>query len=127
MSIAKSTARPARHQTQRSSPASERLGTTHCTYLAAAIAEVAPDWTVELHEVGTSDETISVMPEDGDDASGPTMLLYRDGSTFHLDQLDGDEYTTIGTFEALTDVAYVLRGRLRALRSGAPTHSTTLH
>ena len=127
MSIAKSTARPVRQPTQLAGPGAERLATAHRAYLAAAIADIAPDWTVELHEAGTSEETISVMPEDGDDASGPTMLLYRDGTTFHLDQLDGDEYSTIGTFEALTDVAHVLRGRLNALRSGQPAHCITLH
>jgi hypothetical protein len=105
----------------------EPLGPDHRSYLAAAVADIVPDWTVDLHAEGRADATITIMPEDGDDDLGPTLFVHCDGDTFHLDQLHGDAFSNLGAFGALSDVAHVLRGRLGCLRLLLMPVSRTLH
>lgn len=102
---------------------SEPLGSGRCRHLAALIAGVAPDWSVELHYDEDGGATIVIMPEDPDDNIRPTFIVYASGATFHLDELRGDNYRGVGAHAAWTDVLRAVQIRL----AWEMTSPATLH
>lgn len=67
----------------------------------AVLAEVAPQWSVELHGISLDDTTLIVLPEDGEDEQGPSFAISREGYSLRLDQIHWDELTELGTFTDL--------------------------
>ena len=103
----------------------EPLGAAHHFCIAGAVAIAAPNWSVELYDEALGAATIIIMPEDADDEIGPTYFVHREGSTFCLDQLHWDNYSALGRFEDLHDVARAVS--IRLLNQSALPTSVTLH
>jgi hypothetical protein len=91
------------------------MGAPEAAYAAGAIADVAPDWSVELHQAFHGESSLMLMPEDADDAIGPTFVLHRRQGTFQLDQYQWDTYSEIGAFNSLRAAVLAVRRRLAAL------------
>lgn len=91
------------------------LGARDAAYASGAIADVAPDWSVELHETFPGEASLMLMPEAADDAIGPTFVLHNRAGTFQLDQYQWDVYSELGAFESLRDAVHAVRWRLAAL------------
>jgi hypothetical protein len=72
-------------------------------YVADAIGEVAPDWTVELTVACPGGGSIVIMPEGADDLIGPTFIVYQDRNAFRLDQFQWDELSGLGEYATLRD------------------------
>lgn len=92
-----------------------------------AIAYIAPDWSVELEGAGAEDATLVVLPEDGDDSTGPSFIVTREAGGFRVDQLHWDSLTEVGMFSSLSDVTETLRLRLAFCSGGVPMAAATLH
>lgn len=103
------------------------LGEAERAALRDAIAEVAEDWCVELQGICSDEANLIVVPEDGDDARGPSFVITREGSAFRVDQVHWDTLTEVGTFAALSQVADALRSRLAFCSASIPPASVTVH
>ncbi len=91
------------------------LGARDLAYASGAIADVAPDWSVELHEIFPGEASLMLMPEAADDAIGPTYVLHSRAGAFQLDQYQWDVYSEVGAYESLRDAVHAVRWRLAAL------------
>jgi hypothetical protein len=92
-----------------------------------AMAEIAPDWSVELHGICADEATLVLLPEGGDDANGPSFMISRETYGLRLDQVHWDVMTELGTFVSLSDIVVVLGVRLAFLPDLVIPASATLH
>lgn len=92
-----------------------------------AMAEIAPDWSVELQGICAGEPTLVLLPEDGDDATGPSFMISRETYGFRLDQVHWDVVTEFGVFASLADIVAVLAARLAFYPGLAVPASVTLH
>ncbi len=92
--------------------AHEPLGPEQCNRVAAAVVELLPDWSVELHHDELREPMIVIQPENLDDAIGPTLVVYRDETAFHLEELRWDTYRKLGDYRVWADVLRAVRVRL---------------
>ena len=65
---------------------------------AACDGEIAPEWSVELHGICADEATLVLLPEDGDDATGPSFMISRETYGLRLDQVHWDVVTEVGVF-----------------------------
>ena len=64
--------------------------------IRSALAEFAPDWSVELQGFCADEAIIVVVPEDGDDVTGPSFMISRETYGFRVDQVHWDVVTEVG-------------------------------
>lgn len=91
------------------------VGEPELALVTDAVADIAPDWSVELSGADSLDRCLLVMPEGADDALGPTFLLHVANAGFRLDQLRFDEITPIAEGSDLPEIMAILRSRLAGL------------
>lgn len=103
------------------------LGDADLAYVQRAMGEIAPDWSVELEGICTEEATLVVMPEDGDDAAGPTFVVSRETYGLRVNQLHWDVLTEVGVFTSLADVVTALQVRLAFCIDMAVPALVTLH
>ena len=103
------------------------LGDTDLAIVQRAMAEVAPDWAVELESLCGDETTLVLVPDDGDDQSGPSFVISREAYGLRVDQVHWDEVTEIGVFGSLTDVVEVLSLRLAFCVDNTVPASATIH
>jgi hypothetical protein len=106
---------------QHPTPAHEPLGQKQCKHLIAVIAELVSDWSVELHLDVLRTPMIVILPETLDDAIGPTLVVYRDETAFHLEELRWDASRKLGDYRAWEDVLRAVCLRLFWQMPNAPT------
>jgi hypothetical protein len=88
------------------------LGPRQCEHLAAVVAELGPNWSVELHDDIPGRATIVILPADLDEVIGPTLVIHADETAFHLEELDADAFRRLGKHLVWTDVLRAVRIRL---------------
>jgi hypothetical protein len=88
------------------------LGPTQCQHLAAVVAELRPEWSVELHHDVLGKPVIVILPDDLNDPIDPTLSVHRDDAAFHLEELSGDTYRKLGKHRGWDDVLRAVRIRL---------------
>ena len=91
------------------------------------MAEIAPEWTVELQGISSEEASLVLTPEDGDDATGPSFMISRETYGFRLDQVHWDALMECGVYASLHDVVAVLAARLAFYPDLAVPASVTLH
>jgi hypothetical protein len=97
------------------------FGDRDVAYASGAIADVAPLWSVELHEAFPGEASLMLMPEAADDAIGPTFVLHNRAGAFQLDQYQWDIYSEIGAYGSLHDAVHAVRRKLAALTTPPST------
>ena len=103
------------------------LGAADLALVQNAMAEIAPEWSVELHGICVEEATLVLLPEGGDDAMGPGFMISRETCGFRLDQVHWDVLTELGVFASLDDVVTTLSVRLAFFPGMAIPASLTLH
>jgi hypothetical protein len=103
------------------------LGDADLAYVQRAMAEIAPDWSVELEGVSTAEAVLVAVPEDGDDAMGPSFVVSRETYGLRVNQLHWDILTEVGVFSSLRDVVMALQVRLAFCTDATAPASVTLH
>ncbi len=93
----------------------------------AMLADIAPQWSVELHGVCVEDTSLIVLPEDGEDSLGPSFTICREDYGLRLDQIHWDELTELGVFPTLSEVVDVIAHALREFSSFRLPRSVTIH
>ncbi len=88
------------------------IGGNDLALLQSALAETAPDWSVELQGFCTDEAIIVVVPEDGDDLTGPSFVISRETYGFRVDQVHWDVVTEVGVLASMAAVVDVVRIRL---------------
>ena len=88
------------------------LGEAELAFVQRAMADIAPDWAVELTGICDSEASLIVVPDDGEDTTGPTFVINREADGLRLHQLHWDATSEIGVFASMNDVVQVLRTRL---------------
>ncbi|WP_428486590.1 hypothetical protein [Rhodopila sp.] len=88
------------------------LGSAELDIMRNALLDVAPEWTVDLHGFCSDEATLILLPEDGDDAKGPSFVISRENFGFRLDQLHWDEMHEVGIYSALTETVAAIQVRL---------------
>jgi hypothetical protein len=91
---------------------SATLRAQQCQHLAAVVAELRPDWSVELHYDVLGKPLIVVLPDDLDDPVDSTLIVRSDDDVFHLEELCEDTYRTLGEHGLWPDVLRAVRTRL---------------
>jgi hypothetical protein len=76
------------------------------------VAELTPDWSVELRHDVLGSATIVILPEDLDDANGPVLFVHREGPAFHFEELRWGRYRKLDEYQAWADVLRAVRIRL---------------
>jgi hypothetical protein len=100
------------HRTQRPASSPEPVGLEQCRDLGAVVAELAPNWSVELRHDVLGIATIVILPENLDDVSGPTLFVHREGPAFHLEEVRWGTYRKLDDYPAWADVLRAVRIRL---------------
>ena len=95
--------------------------------VALMLADIAPDWSVELHGVSLEDSSLIVLPEDGEDENGPSFAISRDGYALRIDQIHWDELTELGSFGTMSEVLDVMARALSAFTDFLRPRSIPLH
>ena len=95
--------------------------------VALMLADIAPDWSVELHGISLEDSSLIVLPEDGEDENGPSFVISRDDYSLRLDQIHWDELTELGSFATLGEVLDAIARGLSAFTDFHRSRSLTLH
>jgi hypothetical protein len=103
------------------------IGDGDRAFVQIAMAEIAPDWSVELHGICADEATLVLLPDGGDDTMGPSFMISRETYGFRLDQVHWDLTTEIGVFASLSDVVAMLAARLTFYPDLAVPASVTLH
>jgi hypothetical protein len=103
------------------------LGVADLALVQRAMAEIAPDWAVALESICVDETTLVLVPDDGDDRSGPSFVISREAYGLRVDQVHWDEVTEIGVFASLTDILQVLRLRLAFFIDSTVPASATIH
>ena len=103
------------------------LGDADLIYMQRAMAEIAPDWAVEMEGICSDEAALVVVPEDGDDATGPSFVVSRETYGLRLSQLHWDTMTEVGVFASLSDVVTALQVRLAFCTDMTLPASVTLH
>ena len=103
------------------------IGDADLAFVQVAMAEIAPDWTVELQGICADEATLVLLPEDGDDTMGPSFMISRETYGFRLDQVHWDTLVECGVYASLNDVITVLAARLAFYPDLAIPASVTLH
>ena len=103
------------------------LGESERRLAQRIMAELAPDWSVELHGIYNEETILIVLPEDGDDAMGPSFVINRETFGLKLDQIHWDKLTEIGVFATLSDVLSAIGTLLGASTGFSLPASITVH
>lgn len=88
------------------------LGEVDLALVKRAIAEIAPDWAVALEGICADEANLVLVPDDGDDRSGPSFVISRNRCGLRVDQVHWDVVTEVGVFDLLHHAVEVLRLRL---------------
>ncbi|MBS0638564.1 MAG: hypothetical protein U1E70_13615 [Acetobacteraceae bacterium] len=105
----------------------EPLGLAGLRYVRDALAEFAPEWSVELGGICTEEATLIVVPEGGDDLAGPSFIVSRANFGYRLDLVHWDRMQSIGLFPDLADVMVALQQRLSFDVARLHAEQATLH
>ena len=105
----------------------EPLGLSDLRYVRDVLADFAPDWCAELDGICSDEATLVIVPEHGDDETGPSFLISREGFGFRLDQVHWDEPQDLGRFSALADVMTAVQKVLAEQAGTAQAGLSTLH
>lgn len=105
----------------------EPIGHAALTTVADVISVVAPAWSVELSQAFFGESNLVIMPEDADDAVGPTFVIYRDKGGFCLDQVQWDDTSAIGIYASLPAATDAVVLMLAGLAGAMPMPSTLRH
>jgi hypothetical protein len=97
------------------------LGAKQCQHLAVVVAEVRPDWSVELHHDVLGRPFIVILSDDLDDPVDFTLVVRRDDAPFRLEELCGDTYRKLGDCGLWVDVLRAVRTRLSREMPFPPT------
>jgi hypothetical protein len=103
------------------------LGPADVTHVQRTIADIAPEWSVELHGICAAETTLVLLPADGDDAMGPSFMISQNGTGYLVDHVHWDIVTEIGIFGSLDAAAAALCACLGLYIAETPPAPVTLH
>ena len=66
-----------------------------------AIANISSEWSVEPWAECSDDAALILVPNDGDDAVGPSFMICREACGFRVNQVHWDTLTAVGVFTSL--------------------------
>ena len=95
----------------------------------SAFPQKAPplDWTVELEGICVDDACLVVVPDSGEDRSGPSFVVSREACGYRLDMVRWDEMNEVGVYLSLRTVVEAIRCCLAFCRGSAGSISITIH
>jgi hypothetical protein len=103
------------------------LGSLELSLFRSVIGVIAPDWTVELHGFCAGEASLIVVPDSGEDLTGPSFAVSRESFGFKLDQVHWDVVTEIGVYSTLPEVLATIRRELAFCSGAACSGSVTIH
>jgi hypothetical protein len=92
-----------------------------------AIADIAPEWSVELRGMCAAEATLVLLPASGDDAMGPSFMISQDGTGYLVDQVHWDLVTKIEVFTSPHAAMAALCTCLGLYIAGEASRPYTLH
>jgi hypothetical protein len=105
----------------------EPIGLGELRFVRDTLAEFAPDWCAELDGICSDEATIVVVPESGNDETGPSFVVSRESYGYRLDQVHWDATRGMGVFGSLADVMTVMRQCLSLDVAWSHPRNRTLH
>ena len=90
-------------------PMATGLDQDDCGQLLITVRDLAPDWFVEMQTDPLGEVCLMVIPPEVDDDEGPSLVIYKAGLLFHLDQFRWNSYNPIGSYLSLGEVLEQVR------------------
>jgi hypothetical protein len=103
------------------------LGLPEQRMVSTLLEELAPEWCVELEGICADEATLVVVPQSGDDATGPSFVISRGAFGYRLDQVHWEEMREVGLFPSLDDVMAAVLHMLTLDAAHFPRHAPTIH
>ena len=103
------------------------LGLSDLQFVRDALVDITPDWCAELEGICADVATIVIVPEDGDDTTGPSFVVSREGFSYRLDQVRWDHMQDLGVFATLADVMTSVQQQVLTGLSPLQEASLTFH
>jgi len=103
------------------------LGQADWLAAQSMLAEIAPDWSVELVGICTDEASLVILPEGGDDACGASFAISREAYGLRLDKVHWDEMTEVGVFASLADALDAIGASLYGWSGLWAPATVTLH
>jgi hypothetical protein len=103
------------------------LGSTELSLFRSVIGVIAPDWTVELHGFCADEASLILVPDSGEDLTGPSFAVSRESFGFKLDRVRWDVVTEVGLYSTLPDVLAAIRRELAFCADVANSGMMTIH
>ncbi len=103
------------------------LGATELSLFRSVIGVMAPDWTVELHGFCADEASLIVVPDSGEDLTGPSFAVTRESFGFKLDRVRWDVITEVGLYSTLPEVLAAIRRELAFCSDVANSGMVTIH
>jgi hypothetical protein len=104
-----------------------RIGAADLEVFQSVVDDIAPDWTVELAGICADEASLIVVPDAGDDETGPSFAVTPETYGFRLDRVRWDAMTEIGVFLSLHDVLTAVRSQLAIFSGSADRPGVTIH
>jgi hypothetical protein len=106
---------------------SEPLGLAELQFVRCLLADFAPEWCAELDGICADEATLVLVPESGDDMTGPSFVISREGFGYRLDQVQWDDIRDAGLFSTLADAIASVRQTLTPDDGPVLQSARTLH
>jgi hypothetical protein len=103
------------------------LGQADVALVQRAIADIAPEWSVELHGICAAEATLVLLPANGDEAMGPSFMISQDRSGYLVDHVHWDLVTEIGIFTSFDAAMSALCACLGLYITGDAPRPYTVH
>ncbi len=88
------------------------LGLAERALVETALADVAPDWSVDLQGICMDEAMLILLPPGGDDGIGPSFVISRESFGFKVDIVQWDLMQDVGSYAARDDAVAAIRARL---------------
>lgn len=96
-------------------------------WMQLAMAEMAPEWSVELQGICVEEAVLVLLPDGGDDAHGASFVISRETYGFRLDQVHWDTMSEVGIYISLTAVLDAVRPLVAFCTASAVPAGVTVH
>jgi hypothetical protein len=103
------------------------LGSRDLKLFRSVLGVIAPAWTVELHGFCADEASLIVVPNSGEDSTGPSFAVTREGYGFKLDRVRWDLATEVGMYSSLTNVLVAIRSQIARCVASPDGGSVTIH
>jgi len=93
----------------------------------ALLIDVAPQWAVELHGTSIEDASLVIVPENGEDACGPTFAISTEAFDLRVHKIHWDDVTELGFYPDINAAVAAVSAALEDFTASHVPANVTIH